>query len=247
MTCPKPITIAAMALPGVLLLALAQAAVAADMAHYRIDPVHTRIMFAISHAGFSNAIGTVSGSTGALQFDPQDWSTARLQVSVPLERLDLGDDDWNEAAMGDRLLAVDAYPQATFVSTRIEPIDPEHASVFGTLDLHGVKKEIRLDVKLNALKRHPMPPFRRTVGFSATTLLNRMDFGIDAWKTVIGNMVELRIEAEAVRDRGSADDDGGAPPQQQPKPSPQENGTQPPESIEIVPLAPETAEPASTP
>lgn len=193
------------ALRGGLALLLALACLpgaAAETVRYRLDPVHTRVMFAVSHAGFSNAIGTVSGSTGALQFDPQNWAAAKLEVRVPLERIDLGDDNWNDAAMGRRLLNVDAYPEATFVSTRIEPIDAEHASVFGVMQLHGVKREIKLDVKLNSLKRHPMPPFRHTVGFSATTVLNRMDFGIDAWKAVIGNQVELRIEAEAVRDNG---------------------------------------------
>ncbi|HJR74141.1 MAG TPA: YceI family protein [Luteimonas sp.] len=191
-----------------LLLALAHLpGAAAQTVRYRLDPVHTRVMFAVSHAGFSNAIGTVSGSTGTLEFDPQNWATAKLEVRVPLERIDLGDEDWNDAAIGGRLLNVDAYPEATFVSTRIEPIDAEHASVFGLLQLHGIKREVKLDVKLNSLKRHPMPPFRHTAGFSATTVLNRMDFGIDAWKAVIGNQVELRIEAEAVRDKGKDKDE----------------------------------------
>ena len=91
-----------------------------------------------------------------------------------------------------------------------KPIDAQRASVYGTLRLHGVSKEVKLDVTLNALKRHPMPPFRRTAGFSATTTLNRMDFGIDAWKAVIGDTVELRIEAEAVRDRGGAEEEAPA-------------------------------------
>ena len=219
-------------------MACVQAALAAEPVQYRLDPVHTRVMFAVSHAGFSNAIGTVSGSTGTLLFDPEDWSTAKLQVSVPLEEVRLGDDDWDEAAMGRKLLHVDEYPEATFVSTRIEPIDAMHASVFGTLELRGVKKEIKLDVKLNAIKRHPMPPFRRTAGFSATATINRLDFGMDAWKAVIGDTVELRIEAEAVRERGSADDDARPSPQSPPLQSP------PPEPAE--PDAPET-EPVTTP
>ena len=177
-------------------------AAAAQPTKYRLDPVHTRVMFAISHAGFSQALGTVSGSTGTLLFDPQDWSSAKLDVRVPLARIDLGDADWNQAAKGGRLLNVRAYPEAHFVSTRIEPIDAQRASLFGTLQLHGVQREVKLDVKLNQLKRHPMPPFRHTAGFSATATLNRMDFGIDSWKAVIGNEVELRIEAEAVPDDG---------------------------------------------
>lgn len=188
---------------GALLLLLCPgiSPASAASATYRLDPVHTRVLFAVEHAGFSHALGTVSGSTGQLQFDPDDWSTARLEASVPLQRLDLGDEKWNQAVRAGNLLDTTQFPIAIFVSTRIEPIDPTHASVYGNLSLHGVSKEVKLDVTLNALKRHPLPPFRRTVGFSATATLSRAEFGIDAWKSVIGDRVELRLEVEATRTR----------------------------------------------
>lgn len=173
----------------------------AASATYQLDPVHTRVMFAVEHAGFSKALGTVSGSSGQLQFDPDDWSTARLEVSVPLQRLDLGEEKWNQAVRAGNLLDTLRFPTATFISTRIEPVDSRHASVYGTLTLHGISQEAKLDVTLNALKRHPLPPFRRTVGFSATATLSRADFGIDAWKSLIGDRVELRLEVEATRTR----------------------------------------------
>ncbi len=180
----------------------------AEPADYRLDPVHTRVLLAVEHAGFSKALGTVSGSTGTLRFDPDDWSSARLEVSVPLQNLDLGDRKWNEATLARNLLDAENFPTATFVSTRIEPLGPDRASVIGTLTLRGVAKEIAMDVTLNALKRHPLPPFRRTAGFSATAVLSRAEFGIDAWKSMIGDRVELRMEVEATRTRqGDADDD----------------------------------------
>ncbi len=197
------------ALVALLCLAAPMLAQAAS-AEYRLDPVHTRVMFAIEHAGFSRAIGTVSGSTGTLVFDPDDWKTARLEVSVPLARLDMGDEDWNRAVGKSSLLNVNDFPAATFVSTSIEPIDVQHASVYGSLTLRGVTREVKLDVTLNAVKRHPMPPFRRTAGFSATTRISRADFGITAWKNVIGDDVELRIEAEAIR-TGRANGDDAEP------------------------------------
>ena len=199
----------------VLVLAglLLAAGAAAEPAHYRLDPVHTRVLFAVEHAGFSRALGTVSGSTGTLDFDPADWTTARLQASVPLTRADLGDAAWNKAALAGNLLDVADHPTAEFVSTRIEPIAPDRARVHGTLTLHGVSREATLEVKLNALKRHPLPPFRRTVGFSATATLSRKAFGIDAWPSVIGDDVELRIEAEAVRARADSDGDATDPPE----------------------------------
>lgn len=195
-----------------LLLASACSALAKGPVAYALDPVHTRVLFAIEHAGYSHALGTVSGSTGTLVFDPQDWTQARLDVSVPLTRLDLGDAKWNEAALAGNLLDGKQFPQARFVSTRIEPQGEDRAYVFGHLTLHGVTREVRLDVKLNALKRYPLPPFRRTVGFSATSTIKRSDFGITSWKSLIGDDVELRIEAEATRSGQADEADDTAPP-----------------------------------
>jgi polyisoprenoid-binding protein YceI len=195
------------------LLALAAAwapAAFAGSARYELDPVHTRVVFAISHAGYSQAIGTVSGSTGTLEFDPDDLAGARLEASVPLARLELGDAKWNRAALAGNLLDGGKHPLATFVSHRVEPVDDRHAAVFGTLTLHGVAREVKLDVTVNKVKRYPLPPFRRTAGFSATTTISRKAFGITAWPTLIGDSVELRIEAEATRTRAGAaqaDDD----------------------------------------
>lgn len=193
----------------VIPLPFAGAAAAGEAVRYSLDPVHTRVMFAVEHAGFSEAIGTVSGSTGQLAFDAEDWTVATLRASVPMARVDMGDAGWNKATLAGNLLDADDHPEAVFVSTRVEPTAPNRASVYGTLTLRGVSREIVLDVTLNAVKRHPLPPFRRTVGFSATTALSRKDFGIDAWPSVIGDAVELRIEAEAVRSRGDEGDDDG--------------------------------------
>ncbi len=208
-----------------LALGLAIQSASAAPVRYALDPVHTRVVFAVDHAGFSQALGAVSGSEGVLEFDPDDWSSARLDVRVPLQRLDLGDDKWNQATLARNLLDAERHPEAHFVSTRVEPVDGETAIVHGRLSLRGVTRDVALQVRLNALKRHPMPPFRRTVGFSATTELSRSDFGIDAWPSMIGDRVHLRIEVEAVRRSGDAIDPDDAPataplPSDQPLPAP---------------------------
>lgn len=200
-----------LALAPILALAMAGTHADAAPAHYALDPVHTRVLFAIEHAGFSQALGTVSGSTGNLVFDPQDWRSAQLDVSVPLTRLDLGDPKWNQATLAAGLLDGERFPEARFRSLRVEPHGHDQASVTGELTLHGVTREITLEVTLNQLKRHPLPPFRRTAGFSAHGRLQRSDFGIARWPTLIGDTVELRIEAEAVREGGAAAADSPAP------------------------------------
>ena len=185
-----------------MLLATAPAWAAADT--YRLDPVHTRVLFSIDHAGYSQAMGTVSGSEGRVLFDPDNWRDATLEVDIPVSRLDLGDAKWNQATLARSLLDGERFPTARFVSSRVEPIDAKHAHVIGTLTLRGVSQEVTLDVTLNALKRYPLPPFRRTAGFSASTTLSRRAFGITAWPGVIGDAVQLRIEAEATLDRSDA-------------------------------------------
>lgn len=204
---------------GMLLAALLVPQVAsAQPASYALDPVHTRVVFELSHAGYSQAIGTISGSTGTLVFDPADWSTARVSASVPIAKLDLGDAGWSHAALGRGLLDGGRHPVATFVSTRVEPVDATHARVFGMLALRGVAREVVLDVRFNQLKRYPLPPFRRTAGFSATATLSRAAFGADAWSSLIGDTVTVRIEAEARR-TGAVPDVEDSP---EPSPLPQD-------------------------
>lgn len=190
------------------LLVMSAQAAAKDAPTWALDPVHTRVMFAVSHAGFSQAMGTISGSRGSLQFDPDDWGRTRLDATVPLQRLDLGDEAWNEATLARRLLDAQSHPYARFSSDSAVATRPGQALVCGDLSLHGITRPLCMTVTVNAIKRHPMPPFRRTAGFSATAVLSRSDYGIDAWSSIIGDEVTIRIEAEAVRSHHSTPDPG---------------------------------------
>ena len=197
--------------PWLLTFVGLSATVAATGAHaagadnYALDPVHTRVVFLVEHAGFSRAMGAIPGSSGTLRFDRDDWRSAQLDVTVPLARLDLGDAKWNAAVLASRLLDAEKHPEARFVSHQVEGVDADHAKVCGELTLRGVTAPLCMDVTFNALQRHPLPPFRRTAGFSATATLSRKAFGIEAWPTVIGDEVKLLIEAEAIRDRGNGE------------------------------------------
>lgn len=166
---------------------------------HALDPVHTRVAIAIDHAGFSRAIGTVSGTTGTLWLVPGSWEGARVQAEIPVSALDFGDAAWNRAAAARGLLDSERHPVATFTSTRVEPLDGQRARVHGVLVLRGIAREVVLDATRNGERRYPLPPFRHTVGFSATTTLSRSEFGSSAWGSLIGDAVEVRIEVEAAR------------------------------------------------
>lgn len=181
-----------------LLLLAGSSAAAAAPAAWRIDPAHTRVLFRIDHAGYSQALGLLPAIEGELRFDPGDWNSARVEVEVPLPRLQIGDDDWRDALLSRSWFHADAHPRARFRSTRVEATGEDTARVHGVLSLRGVEKPLVLEARLNKVARNPLG-FRRTVGFSARATLDRRDFGLDRWQDLVGTRVDLEIQLEAVR------------------------------------------------
>lgn len=184
----------------ILLLALAAISLPAraDPVAYRLDPLHSRIVFSVDHDGYSQMIGSFSQPNGTLWFDPDDWTQSSLEVTVELATLDLGDADFN-ARIGRRdYLDVSGNPTARFVSSTVEPLTDTTARVYGVLTLRGLEQPVSLDVTLNRMARSAWT-MRRTLGFSATASLHRSDFGMKAHRAAVGDAVQLRIEVEAVR------------------------------------------------
>ena len=187
-----------------LLLALPGLAVA-EPASYTIDPVHTRVAFRVMHAGLSPSIGTLSGPTGRIVFDEDDIAASRVEVEIPLARLDMGDAGWNRKVLRD-FLDAEAHPIARFRSTAVRQVSNTLWQVDGELELAGVRAPVTLLTIINAHKRHPLT-LRKTLGLQASADINRRAFGIDAWPSLVGNTVHLDIAVEAVRGGGMAEED----------------------------------------
>jgi polyisoprenoid-binding protein YceI len=176
-----------------LVLLFAASAHAADT--YKLDPVHTQVTFFVNHLGFTNSSGRLHVSNSALQFDEKDWSSATVQVTIPLSTLDMGDATWKEHLLGARFFEADKFPTMTFKSTKVEVVSAGQLKVSGDLTLHGVTKSVVLDTKVNKTGAHPMSK-RPAAGFSATTRIKRSDFGMSQMLPMIGDEIDIRIEAE---------------------------------------------------
>lgn len=184
-----------------LLLLLAATAAQAQSRRYEIDPVHTRIAFECRHLRFSDALGTFARPTGTLWFDEKDFASARVDVTLDIATLDLGDHEWNRRMLKRDFFHAEKFAQARFVSKKVEKTGEKTMTVTGDLTLRGKTAPLVLEVVLNEVDRHPYT-FKTTAGFSATAVLRRSDFGMISLPNVVADTVGLRIEVEATRAKG---------------------------------------------
>lgn len=176
----------------------------ADPEVYRLDPVHTQVLFQVDHQGFSAPFGRVPLKQGWFRFDADDWSQAEVHVELDLARLDMGDAEWNETVRSRQLLDTARWPTARFRSRSVTQVDAKHGIIHGELTLHGRTQPIDVAFTLNKMGVDPYA-FRYKAGFSATASVARMAFGITRYAEVIGGEVKVSIEAEGLRDRNAAE------------------------------------------
>ena len=162
---------------------------------YKLDPLHTAVIWHVSHLGFSSPSGKFMNIDGTLVLDRQNPAGSKVDIVIPLTLIDTGVPKLDEHLKSKDFFDVTAYPTATFISNTVQLTNKNTAIVHGTLTLHGIAKAVDLDVRLNKLGDNYMKV--PTAGFSATTTIKRSDFGITFFLPVLPDEVRLEIEAEA--------------------------------------------------
>ena len=142
-----------------LAAALALATLSAHAATYTFESNYTQGVARWLHLGFANPGMQFGQGTGTLDFDPADLAKAQVMVTIPLDKFTTSVPDLDEHLRSGDFFDTAKYPTATFKSMRVEKdAAPEHYRVSGELEMHGVKKPVVLDAKLNfdqnALFRH---------------------------------------------------------------------------------------------
>ncbi|WP_343561688.1 YceI family protein [Kiloniella sp. b19] len=170
--------------------ALATAPLSASLASeiYYTDQGHTEVIFSWNHAGVSVQTGEFTTATGKLTFDPENIANSRLEARVDATSVSTGFTPLDNHLKSSDFLAVENYPEITFVSTSIKPTGETTAEVTGDLILHGTTRPVTLNATLIHRGEHPVASvldyYRgQWMGFKATTTIDHQDFGVGNFST----------------------------------------------------------------
>ncbi len=183
----KTLTISALAFS-------AYSASAADK--YVLDPTHTNITWQANHFGFSNPSGKFAKVEGTLLLDEAKPENSKVNVTVSVGSIITGLEKFDTHLKSKDFFNVDKFPNATFISDKVEVTGKDTAKVHGKLTMLGVTKPEILDVKLNKIGENPISK-KKTAGFSASTTIKRSEYGMNYGIPGVSDEVKLMIESEA--------------------------------------------------
>lgn len=167
----------------------------AQVQTWQIDPNHTAAQFSVRHMGISTVRGAFTKVSGTAQYDPANLSKTSIDATIDASSVDtrvsMRDNDLRSANYFD----VEKYPTITFKSKSVQPAGEGKLKIVGDLTIHGVTKEVTLDVDGPSAPVTD-PRGNSHVGASASTKINRKDFGVGGATSMVGEDITITIDVE---------------------------------------------------
>lgn len=169
----------------------------AETQTWQIDPVHSSSQFSVSHLGISTVRGVFEKTTGTVTYDPSDPTKTQIDATLDATtvntRIQMRDNDLRSP----NFLDVAKYPAITFKSKKTEVAGTGKLKITGDLTIHGVTKEVVLDVSGPSKPVNAMGGTR--MGAEATTKINRHDFGVNGAPGIVGDDISIILDVELMR------------------------------------------------
>jgi polyisoprenoid-binding protein YceI len=183
---------------AILIVALSISGFAgAQLQTYNLDPNHSSAQFSVKHMGISTVRGAFTKVSGMVEYDPNDLAKSSIEATIDATSVDTRVEMRDNDLRSDHFLEVAKYPTITFRSKRIEAAGPGKLKAVGDLTIHGVTKEVTLDIEGPS---QPMkdPKGMTHLGASASTAINRRDFGVNGAPGMVGDDIALTIDTEMI-------------------------------------------------
>lgn len=170
---------------------------------WTLDPAHTLVEFAAKHLMITTVKGRFTDVSGTVHMDEADPAASSVEAVIKAASIDTRTDQRDAHLKSADFLEVERYPEITFKSTKVERVGDAHYRVTGNLTIHGVTKPVALDVHDEGRTKDPWGGER--AGFSATTRIDRRDFGltwnqvVETGGLVVSNEIRITLEVEATK------------------------------------------------
>ncbi|MGD0986990.1 MAG: YceI family protein [Candidatus Sulfotelmatobacter sp.] len=180
-----------------LVVALLLTITASAQETWTLDPPHSSAQFSVRHLGVSTVRGAFTKVSGTVKYDANNLAKSSIQTTIDAAsvdtRVDMRDNDLRSA----NFLDVQKYPAITFASKKIEAAGAGKLKATGDLTIHGVTKEVVLDVDgPSEAMKDPWGNMR--MGASATTKINRNDFGVSGRPGMVGDEITITLDIEMI-------------------------------------------------
>lgn len=187
-----------------LAVALTAFAASSFAAQWNIDPAHSSASFAVKHMMVSTVHGSFSGLKGTVDYEPGDLAGAKVNLTIDATTVDTRNENRDKDLRSPNFFDIEKYPTITFVSKRVAPGSAGKFQLVGDMTIHGVTKEVTFNVEGPA---SPIKDPRGNLhsGATATTTVNRKDFGLiwnktlDGGGAMVGDDVAITVEVELVQ------------------------------------------------
>lgn len=186
----------------ILAAVMATLAATARAAAYKIDPDHSSISFRVRHLA-GHVIGTFDRFQGDFDYaagDPKAWKTS---ATIDAASVDTRVAPRDKHLRSGDFFDAEKHPSITFLSTKITDAKGDHAKLLGKLTILDTTKDVVLDLIMNGTAQGT--DGKEHAGFTATTRLNRKDFGltwsapVEAGGVLVGDDVDVTLEIEGIR------------------------------------------------
>ncbi len=171
---------------------------------WTIDPEHSNVGFKVRHLMVSNVKGNFEKFNGTVNIDDKDITKSKVEVSIDTNSINTNVQKRDDHLRSADFFDVAKYPAMTFVSKKVAKAGKDKLKVTGDLTLHGVTKQVVLDVEGPSKEsKDPWGNIRK--GATASTKINRKDFGLNWNKAletggvVVGDEVTITLEIEIIR------------------------------------------------
>ena len=159
---------------------------------YNVEPYHTRIVFSVSHLGFTTWYGDFTSTSGTLTFDPKALAKSALSISFPTASVSTTNTKLDGELKSPMWFDAPTYPTITFKSTKIIVLSRSKGVIEGDLTFHGVTHPVSLVTHFNGGGVNALDK-KYTIGFDATGSLSRAAFGVKTYEPLIGDKVDLLL------------------------------------------------------